>query len=82
MSDLIEVSQVFSQIEYGETPLAKVSQVFTQVEYGEIPLAKVTQVFVQVEYAEPEISGPLMAQLMRHGTWFGSGIKQKMWWAR
>jgi hypothetical protein len=27
-------------------------------------------------------SGPTQAQLMRHGTWFGSGVKQRMWWAK
>jgi hypothetical protein len=30
----------------------------------------------------PGISSPTQAQLMRHGTWFGSGAKQKMWWAK
>ena len=32
--------------------------------------------------AFPLPSGPTQAQLLRHGTWFGSGVKQRMWWAR
>jgi hypothetical protein len=27
-------------------------------------------------------SGPTQEQLLRHGTWFGSGVKQRMWWAK
>lgn len=27
-------------------------------------------------------SGPIQEQLLRHGTWFGSGVKQSMWWAK
>jgi hypothetical protein len=27
-------------------------------------------------------SGPTNAQLMRHGKWFSSGVKQSFWWAR
>jgi hypothetical protein len=26
--------------------------------------------------------GPTQAQFLRHGTWFGSGVKQRMWWAK
>jgi len=26
--------------------------------------------------------GPTQEQIMRHGTWFGSGVKQRMWWAK
>jgi hypothetical protein len=36
-----------------------------------------------VEYVEEEVTtGPTMAQLMRHGAWFGDGIKKPFWWAR
>jgi len=30
---------------------------------------------------EPPSGEAGMAVLMRHGTWFGSGVKQRMWWA-
>ena len=33
-------------------------------------------------YADAPAEGPTQAQLMRHGTWFGSGVKQRMWWAK
>jgi len=31
---------------------------------------------------EPPPGATGMAVLMRHGTWFGSGVKQRMWWAK
>lgn len=31
---------------------------------------------------EPPADPMGQALLMRHGTWFGSGVKQRMWWAR
>jgi len=36
------------------------------------------QLFTAVEAP----TGPTPAQLMRHGTWFGSGVKQRMWWGK
>ena len=29
-----------------------------------------------------ESAGPSQDQVMRHGCWFGSGVKQPFWWAR
>jgi hypothetical protein len=82
----VRVSQLIAQI---ETQLheIRVSRLIAQVEYVEVagaPAVYVSQVLAQIEYTEPPPAptGPLMAQLMRHGTWFGDGIKQKMWWAR
>ena len=36
--------------------------------------------YAVIQDASP--TGPTQAQLMRHGTWFGSGVKQRMWWAK
>lgn len=34
------------------------------------------------EAEEPPPSGPTQEQLLRHGTWFDSGVKQRMAWAK
>ncbi len=34
---------------------------------------------VQLDYT---IDGPTMNQIMRHGKWFNSGVKQPFWWAK
>ena len=39
-------------------------------------------IYAVIEDAPVAPVGPTQAQLMRHGTWFGSGVKQRMWWAK
>ncbi len=34
---------------------------------------------VQLDYT---VDGPTMNQIMRHGKWFNSGVKQPFWWAK
>jgi len=34
---------------------------------------------VQVDYT-PIVTGPTMDQIMRHGKWFGAGLRKNFWW--
>jgi hypothetical protein len=81
MSDNLFVSHGMVQVEH-QYPILRVSQQMAQVEF-QYPTLRVSQVMAQVEYAEPvPVSGPTQEQLLRHGTWFSGGVKQRMWWAR
>jgi hypothetical protein len=80
MADQLDVSQVIAQIATANDKLL-VSQVLAQVATSENKIL-VSQVLCQVAYSDVS-AGPTQAQLMRHGTWFGSGgVKQRMWWAK
>jgi hypothetical protein len=61
---------------------ATTSQVHVQAEYETAPQAVVSQVHVQVEYMIPTSGAPTQERLLRHGSWFGSSVKQRFWWAR
>ncbi len=81
MADDIKTSQVQAQIEGSEGDRLKITQVEGQVEGSEGDQLKTTQVLAQVEYVAGT-SGPTMAQLMRHGKWFGDGVKKPFEWAK
>jgi hypothetical protein len=75
-----KVTEIVGQVEYDQAPILKVTEIVGQAEYTEISRLELRWICAQVEYGE-EILGPTQDQLLRHGTWFGDGIKQKMSWA-
>lgn len=79
MADQIDVSQLLAQIATQDNRLF-VSQLLSQVATQDSKFF-VSQVMVQVAYTD-QLPGPNQENLLRHGTWFGNGIKNTMWWAK
>jgi hypothetical protein len=49
---------------------------------GESVINSVTMIEADDGGTPPPVTGPTQAQLLRHGTWFGDGVKQRMWWTK
>lgn len=77
MADEVLTSQVISQVA-AQDNRQLVGQVLAQVATADNRI-EISQLMVQVAYSD-EVSGPTQDKLLRHGTWFGQGVKQRMWW--
>jgi len=82
MADLQKISQLVIEVAEATTPTQMISQIIIEVAGTRIPPGQgISQIVMEVAYIEGT-AAPTQEQLMRHGTWFGDGVKKPMWWAK
>ena len=74
------VGQVLAQVATADNRI-EISQLMVQVAYSDEVTFVSIELGVNGGLREDNLSSYLLApKLLRHGTWFGQGVKQRMWW--